>query len=376
MAVLIIMAMLKESDVERLLLAAGWNIDPPENHSAGYDFDMHRKGHAYRVEIKLASEGRGDRLIPLMSQAILQLQRAAVDGPRLLAIVGSARIPIRVAERILEFASDHAPNVNAGVIDGRGLRLFRGPGLEDLNANPNDEARPRASSPTDLFSDLNQWMLKVLLARHLPEPDLVGCPQARLKNASELAQVAQVSVMSAFRLLDQLKRQGFLDESSSSLRLVRVAELLRKWQAASDRPAKELAVRWAIPGDPANRLRHALKGGGEFCCLGLFAAARDLGYGHVHGAPLHILVHDFNPAIARRMGVLPSEPGEKPDLYLRLPRERESAFRGIVQRTYKSCDIFQAWLDVSHHPARGAEQADHIYRKVMEPMLLRAKHGD
>jgi len=31
--------------------------------------------------------------------------------------------------------------------------------------------------------------------------------------------------------------------------------------------------------------------------------------------------------------------------------------------------VIQVWLDVVNHPTRGAEQADHIYRKVLQPMV-------
>jgi hypothetical protein len=33
------------------------------------------------------------------------------------------------------------------------------------------------------------------------------------------------------------------------------------------------------------------------------------------------------------------------------------------------CDIVQVWLDVSAHPARGAEQADLIERKFLQPVI-------
>ena len=32
-------------------------------------------------------------------------------------------------------------------------------------------------------------------------------------------------------------------------------------------------------------------------------------------------------------------------------------------------DVLQVWLDVSAHPARGREQADVIYRRVIKPMV-------
>ena len=30
-------------------------------------------------------------------------------------------------------------------------------------------------------------------------------------------------------------------------------------------------------------------------------------------------------------------------------------------------DIVQVWLDIAHHPSRGKEQADVIWRKILAP---------
>lgn len=41
---------------------------------------------------------------------------------------------------------------------------------------------------------------------------------------------------------------------------------------------------------------------------------------------------------------------------------------GIVQKdSVPVSDILQVWLDVSQHPARGKEQADLIWRKILSP---------
>ena len=103
---------------------------------------------------------------------------------------------------MLAFAEEYAPEVAAGVVDLEGFRLFRGKGLEELNAEPARAARRVAGPPIGqaLFSDLNQWMLKVLLAPELPDT-LLSAPRGRYRNASQLAAAANVSVMSAFRFV-------------------------------------------------------------------------------------------------------------------------------------------------------------------------------
>jgi hypothetical protein len=35
--------------------------------------------------------------------------------------------------------------------------------------------------------------------------------------------------------------------------------------------------------------------------------------------------------------------------------------------------VLQVWLDVAQHPARGAQQADHLRKRVIQPMVRRMK---
>ena len=78
----------------------------------------------------------------------------------------------------MAFAKRYAPDAAAGVIDFEGFALFHGPELEELNAEGRELPLAVRQSVRDsgaLFSDLNQWMLKVVLAPELPE----ACSQHR-----------------------------------------------------------------------------------------------------------------------------------------------------------------------------------------------------
>src|SRR5208337_4410406 len=91
----------------------------------------------YVIELKTSAEGRRDRLVPLLSQAILQAQAVARQFPEPavpVAVVAAPYIPDSVAEQVKEFARRYAPNVAVGVIDSEGLRDFSGYGLEELKA--------------------------------------------------------------------------------------------------------------------------------------------------------------------------------------------------------------------------------------------------
>jgi hypothetical protein len=358
---------------------AGWKIAAePRIGSRRADAIISKGKNIYVVELKAASEGRRDRLLPLLSQAILQARSMAVGSARSkpMAVIAAPHIPKPVMEAILEFAHEHAPDVAIGLMDGGGLRSFIGPGLESLNVDSRPaQIRQASVEPSiDLFSDLNQWMLKALLAPNIDRVELMPAAFSRdgYRNASELAKAAHVSVMSAFRFLRQLDREGFLHESRDRVRLVRIDPLLERWLAANLKPAKELNARWILAG-VERQLPRAIERLGNRACVGLFSAADAMGLGHVQGVPLHIYVDEFRSDILKKAGLIKAEPGGRVDVVLRLPSARASVFRGIVNIDgLRVSDVLQVWLDVSAHPARGKEQADVIYRRVIKPMIGRA----
>jgi hypothetical protein len=315
--------------------------------------------------------------VPLLSQAILQARSFAAADPRHarpLAVIAAREIPEPVAKAVREFAQAHAPDVAIGILDREGLRVFVGPGLESLNVParaPSAQPASGAEPSIELFSDLNQWMLKVLLAPHIARVELMpaNLPRADYRNASELARAASVSVMSAFRFVRQLEREGFLHESKDRLRLVRLDALFERWQSASLKSVRELPARWLLARADRN-LSKVVASLGERSCLALFAAARALGLGHVQGVPEHIYVRDFRADGLKRAGLVKAAPGDRVDVVLRVPSARESAFRGVVDVDgLPVSDVLQVWLDVAAHPARGKEQADVIRRRVIKPMV-------
>jgi hypothetical protein len=321
--------------------------------------------------VKAASEGRSDRLIPLWSQACLEAARAAGDKRLALAVVAAPRISSRVADQVVEFASKYAPDFAVGIIDFAGLRRFRGPQLEGLDSEGErvaPMARSVRSESANLFSDLNQWMLKVLLSPELPE-HLLSAPRGRYHNASQLARAANVSVMSAFRLVSQLQREGYLHESEQYFRLVRREELFERWKASAGQSVKEAPMRFILRGDPQVELKRMFKSGRA--CLGLFAAARAMRLGFVQGVPPHVYVRRLGPAnVAAWKNIVPVAAGEEPELILRQAPTPQSIFRGVVKAdAMPVSDILQVWLDVSSHPARGKEQADLIRKRVLDDMI-------
>jgi hypothetical protein len=348
---------------------AGWKVERRPDH--GGDFLIRRRGLAYAVEVKASAEGRSDRLVPLLAQAVLEARRAAGRKAAPLAVVVAPRIPLRAAEHVLRFAQDYADGVSVGVIDFEGLSLFHGPQLEALNAQPRVLPADAKSSMRDsghLFSDLNQWMLKVLLAPEVSD-SLLGAPRQRYRNASELARAANLSVMSAFRFVRQLEHEGYLHEAAPHLSLVRREHLFSRWRVMAAGSIREVPMKFVLRGDARLQIRKILAS--ERACVALFAAAEALGVGHVGGVPPYVYVERVRPGnLAAWKSLRPCAAGEAPDVVVRQAPAPQSVFRGMVRaKDVWSSDILQVWLDVAAHPARGAEQADVIRRRFLRGVV-------
>jgi hypothetical protein len=389
-----------ESLVVDLFRRAGWSVkEQPGGGQA--DLLVESGGRKYVIEVKRSAESRPDRLIPLLSQGILQAQSAArhlSNSGIPVAIVGSPYISPSVAEQVERFAVSHVPDVGIGVMDSQGFRSFHGFGLEKFNAERSVSAEIELpalrESPSDLFSDLNQWMLKILLGQNLPE-SLLSVPRGEYRSGRQLAEAGGVSAMSASRFLRQLSREGFLDQSKEPLRLVRVEELMRRWLAASYRSARDVPVRWIIRGGkdqlqsavrsclsrledkrPRKRRQRSVRlvSAAPRICIGLFAAADSLGLGFVRGAVPHIYLEQFDAVALDHLGVSARLPEGPPDAYIRIPENKEAVFRSAVRHNgIPVSDILQVWLDVSNHPTRGKEQAGEIWKRVLASALLKGR---
>ena len=365
-----------ESLVADVLSSRGWRLDAShDSNDRGADLIMERSGQRFAVEIKSLVEGRADRALPLLSLAILQAKAHArkIKGAKPLAVLWVGHASPSLASHIRSFAANYAEGVAVGIVSGNGFRHFVGPPFDELNAAPGNDQWPAQRSPhkvVNLFSDLNQWMIKLLLANEVPET-LLSAPRGDFRSGAELAAAAGASAMSASRFLQQLRSEGFLDENSPGLRLVRRKELFDRWRAAVSRPAPEMPMRFVLRAPVKEQLRKLLAIKPGQACLGLFAAAEVLKLGHVSGVPPYVFVPKLPQSGDQKWRALRLvSSGDAPDLILRQAAFPLSTFRGAVQRDgWFASDVIQTWLDVGLHPARGAEQAELIYARFLHQVV-------
>ena len=239
-------------------------------------------------------------------------------------------------------------------------------------------ARPLVSAPRPapaarsaaMFSDLNSWMLKILLAPAI-DPALLRAPRTPVSSSMELAQVAAVSQPSAWRLLRTLDDQGYL-QRSPHLQVRRVEDLLERWAQQYSRPKETRAV-WLLPrGDHVAQLEAVLHGGearspahrGRRRCVALFTASAALGLGHTRGTAPHLYLENLTDM--SEIGLTAATAGEQPHVVVWCPTTPESVFRAMVSPGgIPTADVIQCWLDARNHRARGREQADYLWANAL-----------
>jgi hypothetical protein len=361
----------------------GWRVRADD--ASGCDLLVWSRddGRPYAVEINVARDVRFPHLEALLADAFVRARRGASRVDALpLPVVGAPLLTDRAAAQLREYARAFLDRAPYGLIDGEGRLELHGPGLESVRRVDGRRPKPervKSPSPYDPFSDLNQWMLKVLFAARLP-PELLTAPREAVRNAHQLAILAGVSVPSASRFVSYMKRERWLAGDERRIEVLRSEELLRRWQASSAKPVQELRAKWLLPSnDPRAQLDrgmaalHERRGHDDSrACLAMFAAAERLGYGHARGVLPHVY-YDGDPGrILEALGATPAHENEGADIALRLPPLREAVFRGMVVRDgVPVSDVIQVWLDVANQPARGQEQAEHMWRRVIAPSLLR-----
>lgn len=368
-------------------LSAGWQVrysDQRINWLAPYHLIVEKPSVRYVIELKVARDARRQELQALLADAVLRSRVAANqhDG-KPLAVVGAPSLSDRLIGDLREYMETYAPEQAYGFVDARGCLELVGPRLDEVrHVEPLGETIPyKLQKPQEMFSDLNQWLLKVLLAPKIPE-DLLGAPRKDIRNAADLAAIAKVSVPTASRFVNQLKTAGFLESRPRRLELVRTQELLQLWRASRQKPPLEMSARFILPSsDPERRLYRAIDaftsgwydcsnqvtwGKNTRACLAQFSACAQLGFGFVSGVPATAYVDNIKPETLDALGLRPVEPGESIQVLLQEPRLLASIFRGVtVASGVPTTDVLQCWLDVSHHPARGQEQANLIWDRVL-----------
>jgi len=339
-----------------------------EPAKASPDFVFRSGKRRFLVQLKSVRQPRAEDVLGQLAVGVLTgtsvvQRRHAIP----LTIVGLPRIGRRVAARAEEFMKHHAADAAWGVCDEEGRFRLVIPQLDiDEVVEKPLTRRPRGASvkrSTSLFSDLNRWMLKILLLR-----DVSSCywngPREPVANAADLRRVAAVSLQTAHDFFNAFHGAGYLVSGGQGLEVARKGDLMDLWFGFEHavQPAS-VPVRSIFANSES--LQDMLHATTLPYAVGGFAACKLLGVLH---APVPRSEVHFEGDLRGVLKGWNLEVCDERDAAVWLVKAKYP--RSILDGRVKvdglyTVDILQAALDVHANPARGMEQAGHIVREVL-----------
>jgi hypothetical protein len=328
-----------------------------------------KSGQCVAVEVKRLGQGRAGDIQANLALASLQLSAAAraINAQPLLVLL----MPLwseRAIGNAREFVAEYLSEFGWAILTDDGGFLISLPKLKIDYVSPpsvHSMRAPKSRQSTDLFTDANRWMLKILLLRNAPA-DFWGGPRELIGGVPLLSRIAGVTPESAYRFVKTLNANGFARVGRGSFQLVRCAALVEKWLAQdAARPLLWQPVRWRrgrpqdveeVFASPIDAPRYAVTG---------FEACKSLGLLHASTPGTQIQVEC---SLDQAMRDWQLELASRADAHFSIAKARFplSVFGGsVLCGTRTVVDALQAALDVRSSPGRGVEQSDYIVREVL-----------
>ena len=332
------------------------------------DATGYHSGHRVAVQVKHLETMRIRDLEGQLAAGVLALQRHSSAGEIPLVVIVTRRFAARAEHAANQFMDTYAPGVGWCLLARDGRLRLKAPDLGlDLREQANRPPPPPRATTIHLFTDLNRWLLKVMLMRAQP-PTSWGGPRSGLpyRNPTELHRVAGVSLETAHRFVRTFEGADFIRRAPEGLRIVRAEALFEQWlHDERTRTPMRMPARGLYGSVERNDLLMMLEATGTRHAIGGYAACAELGLLHATRQQLDIHVDTDAAQALLNMELEACEPRDAMVWIVR-SRYRESVFRGATQTDQAPVvDELQAALDVIHDPGRGNEQAKFIVSRLL-----------
>ena len=352
------------------------------------DLVARRGPDSYIVEIKSQAPFRKSEFLGAVAHGIIALHglHAPDQGLKPLLAVWVENARPNAAPEFESYVSRHAPWLNWLMVDASGWRKWKIAGEQGeerpARAEPDHSRRPRTMK-SNPFAPRLQWMLKLLLLPGLDRKYWSG-QDRQPESVSDLAAKAGVSKSHAWNLVSLLEQRGYLRREGRGFQFPGLRRLLEDWCAfVRLKPDRIIGAVSVYPERSADkslagvlaRLRapsHAVAEPGQGAIvLGGHRACHMLDLGRSNIRSVRLYVDDVAHALLR-LDLVPAE-GDSPLLEIVEPKARDSVFRASIRRDrYHVADILQLYLDLRSSAARGVEQSDFLFERVLEPHFRRA----
>ncbi|MFT5585783.1 MAG: hypothetical protein ACI9VR_003376 [Cognaticolwellia sp.] len=353
-----------EDRARDLLLDVLPEAQSKERASEG-DFELALDGVRLLVRVKSLRQARIDDLIGRLSTAVLEFRAAqGAADTTLVALVHVPKFGARSVAPIRAFMAQVAPETGWGLFDDRDGHVLVIPALGiDAQQRGRRKPSPAPTPPRRLFTDLNRWLLKLLLLSRSPPANFSLQTSGTPIHPSDWAELGDVSHQTAYTLAKELEKRSLLAHTDQGLQLLDPRKLVEEWlREEALYPAPRVWVRDALRGRPVDEVFS-----GAPVAVGGFEAASRLGLLHVAGVgvpELHVR-GPIEPLLAER-GLVQVERRDA-NFGLIHSSYTESVFRGAhVLDRLPIVDVLQSALDVVASKARGHEQAEYLVDRILE----------
>lgn len=372
------------ADVRKALGSLGFRIEdqPPGKGDVRPDMLARRGASSYIVEVKIQSAFREAQFEGAVAHGILALRALRSRGLRgkpLLAIRVERAKP-NAASVFQAFLGQHAPDFDWLIVDASGWRRWkigRDQGEAEGAARERSESHHAQSVKSHPFAPRHQWMLKILL---LPGLDrrYWGGPEQPPGTVSALAAASGAAKSHAWNLVALLDQRGYLRHEGGRFHFPGLRRLLDDWSAhVRLRPDRSVGAALVYPERSAEKAvsrilsdlsrpsRAVAEPQPGQVVVGGHRACELLGLGRSNIRALHLYADNLDAAL-KRLDLVPAEAGAV--LEVAQPKARESVFRACVRvKGLPVADVLQLYLDLRGSPARGVEQSEFLFERVLEP---------
>lgn len=307
-----------------------------------------------------SSAGRLRLLIEFLSghgsgrlrDAAQSLHRRQPTGPDSMWVVAAEYLSPAQQEKLRSAGVSFFDLAGNAWLVGQGL-------LIDRRGFANPKAHVRL--PRGAFSDKASLVVR----------SLIDSPQGR--GIRDLAAELELTPGYVSKVVKQLRRSGYISDSSGGVSLRHVGELLDDWVHAYRGREPALTASFFVPASSAEELlrqlsRSEVADGERYALTG--QAGGHLVAPHAEFDRVDVYVREERDArlVAEPLGARPADRGA--NLRIMIPYYRVSAFFECqrVQQLQVVSDL-QLYLDLYDFPVRGREQAEHLYARRLAPKV-------
>jgi hypothetical protein len=336
-----------------------------------------------RIEFKAMNLYRAPDFRAAIGDAILRFRHenhgARSAGVRFMMAFLLQRMSRKAVEDLKEYANIYLPGLQWAILaeDGSGV-ISLGEREERMSVAPYEDEihRDRGANRGSIFSSNNQWLFKVLLLSGM-DSKYWGGASRRPDSVNELAAIAGVPQPSVSAFMKNAKQAGFLKEGGKDFQIQHHQELLDDWgYALKNRASHAIGLRSIYPNEPVDNLlvklrsyRHDRQNGPAAVriAIGGHMGCHLLGLGRSNMRQVRLYAEGEVKDLLSALDLV-EEPVASAQIALLLQPNNASVFRGAVDVDgVWICDVLQCYFDVRYSYARGKEQADYIYERILQP---------